>query len=611
MYSDRSLSEALQASHAKRPLISVETMANNENPEAPDLNIRDALIAGHEAGNLMEAIEEACRTPGIEEEDVARDLAGLHNDGTIDVVAAFSALKTAEFGFWFFGVRAVFEHALPDIEHEVLAVVRCVAHLVREAGQDLAAGTIVQHLIAFLAKDPDRARKALDGIKADPELITLLPAALIAGCRVDMDTYLEQTLQLIKAKEADTRGQAIFALSRIDWAERKPPPEPVYQSLEQARDSETDDALLAAIATTAAGLIKHDPSQEGRLIDLVDNAISKGEDQAIHAASSLLAMVNKHMPQTLVDRLLPHLNRVRAENTGTIKEIGHAMHRLIRLGKTDIAIQTLEALIAGKELEPAALNSVLHDIQRDAGLLNKAVTRWLLNGDPALCRTAAFLVGGGHGANLPSEVDPAEIDMTDAREVVFLARKVCGHLFMNPVSAGSMLLSLLQLAQDAPARTQIGKLVLNPLLINYPGKARTFINERRNSCSVEVQEVIRQVDVVLEEYFDALRSIDEIPELYPSEAQREAYHRHQSREMEESFKEAEKKSVFLGLVSKQTLLYGRTSVNYVQDGQGNAHRQEIPLQQHSVEFEVPRISQLDPLGLEHQLTVLCSERRQE
>lgn len=559
----------------------------------------------------MEAVEETCRTAAIAEEGVAHELAALHNDGTIDIVEAFSELRKREAGFNFFGVRAVFEHALPEIEHDVRPVIRCVRHLVREAGHDLAAGTTISHFITFLEKAPIRPKEALSSIKAEPELYDLLPATLIAGCKLDMPKYLEEALQLTKIENADMRRQAVFALGRIEWSDENKPSEAVYAALEEILSTDTSDDMLATTARTAANLIKHDPSQVDRLIDLVDSAVEKGGDQAVHAAASLLAMVDKHMPEALIEKLLDQINRVNPEHKDTIDQIDHAMHRLIMLGKIDVAIYTLEALIAEKELEPAAFDSVLHDIQRDATLLNKAATRWLLNGNASLCRTAAFLVGGGHGANVPAEVDPSEIEVTDGREVVFLARKVCGYFFMDPVSAASMLLSLLQLAQDNQTRTQIGKLILNPLLINYPGKARTFFNERRESCSAEAQEVLRQIDVALDEYFQALRSIGDIPELYPSQAQRESYQRHHSREMERSFKEAEKKSVFLGLVTKQTLLYGRTSVTYVRDGQGNSHRQEIPLQEHSMEFEFPRMVQLDPLGLEYQLAVFRAERRQE
>ncbi|WP_288354048.1 hypothetical protein [uncultured Marinobacter sp.] len=585
---------------------------SDDNDDTPtEQSIRKRLLEAHRSGSLMEAVEETCRTAAIAEEGIAGELAALHNNGTIDIVEAFSELRKSEAGFIFFGVRAVFEHALPEIEHDVLPVIRCVRHLVHEAGDDLAAGTTISHFIMFLQQIPIRPKQALSSIKAEPELHDLLPATLIAGYKLDMPEYLKEALQLTKAEHADMRRQAVFALSRIEWSDENKPSEAVYAALEEILSADTSDEMLATTARTAASLIKYDPSQVDRLIDLLDSAVEKGGDQSIHASASLLAQVDKHMPEALIEKLLTHINRVNPEHKGTIDQIDYAMHRLIMLGKIDVAIYTLEVLIAEKVMEPDAFDSVLHDIQRDATLLNKAATRWLLNGNASLCRTAAFLVGGGHGANVAAEVDPSEIEMTDARGVVFLARKVCGYFFTDPVSAASMLLSLLQLAQDNQTRAQIGKLILNPLLINYPGKARTYFNERRESCTAEAQEVLRQIDVALDEYFQALRSIGDIPELYPSQAQRESYQRHHSREMDRSFKEAEKKSVFLGLVTKQTLLYGRTSVTYVRDGQGTSHRQEIPLQEHSMEFEFPRMVQLDPLGLEYQLAVFRAERWQE
>lgn len=586
-------------------------MSDDKDDTPIEPSIRERLFEAHRSGSLMEAVEDTCRTAGIAKEDVARELAALHNDGIIDIIDVFSKLRKSEAGFIFFGVRAVFEHALPEIENDVLSVIRCVRHLVHEAGDDLAAGMTIGCFITFLAKDPYRAKQALRYIKAEPGLHDLLPATLIAGCKLDMPNYLEEALQLTKAENIDTRRQAVFALGRIEWSDENKPSEAVYATLEKVLSSESSDNMLATTARTTASLIKHDISQVDRLIDLLDSAVEKGGDQTIHAAASLLALGDKHIPEVLTEKLLNQINRVNPKNTGTINEIDYAMHEMLRLGKMDVAIHTLETLIAEKDLVPDAFDSALHDIQRDTKLLNKVATRWLLNGNASLGRAAAFLVGGGHGANIPVQVDGAEINVTDSREVIFLARKICGYLFTNPVSVASMLLSLLELAQDNQTCTQIGNLILNALLINYPGKARTFINERRESCTAEIQEVLRQIDVALDEYFEALSSIDEIPELYPSETQREAYYRYHSHQMAESFREAEKKSFLSSLFTKQTLLYGRTSVTYIQDGQGNAHRQEIPLKEHSVEFELPRLAQLDPLGLEQQLVVFRAERRQE
>ena len=56
-------------------------------------NRRDALLAGFRAGNFLETVY-ACLTADPEErENVALELAALHNEGLIDVVAAFDDLK--------------------------------------------------------------------------------------------------------------------------------------------------------------------------------------------------------------------------------------------------------------------------------------------------------------------------------------------------------------------------------------------------------------------------------------------------------------------------------------------------------------------------------------
>ena len=172
-----------------------------------------------------------------------------------------------------------------------------------------------------------------------------------------------------------------------------------------------------------------------------------------------------------------------------------------------------------------------------------------------------------------------------------------------------MLISLIESALDGLIRTQIGKLILDPLLINYTGKARALIQDRMASCTAETQAVLRQVDAALEEYLNALGSISDLPELRPSDERREAYRRHQNRVMQEAYREAEKKSTFLSIVTKQTVLYGHATVSYFQDSSGSAQRQEVPLQEHVVEFEVPRMAHLDPLGLEYQLAVFRTERR--
>ncbi len=68
--------------------------------------------------------------------------------------------------------------------------------------------------------------------------------------------------------------------------------------------------------------------------------------------------------------------------------------------------------------------------------------------------------------------------------------------------------------------------------------------------------------------------------------------------MSEAMKEAEAQSVLLSLVNRSVLLYGRKSISYSPAGTSSAKRMEVPLQEHSVQMELPRLQSIDPLGME-------------
>ncbi|WP_144820425.1 hypothetical protein [Marinobacter piscensis] len=582
---------------------------NNVNEGLSDNSfIRGKLLSAHRSGTTLQCIEEFCRDVEVPEDDLGRELALLHNTSAFDVVELFSNIKKSESSFTIFSMLTVFEHMLPVIENDVTSTLWCIRHLAQETGS-----CTTNPFVSFLVQAPNRPAEALGIIKKTPELHDLLPATLIAGFRVSAPEYLEEAIQLTKADHPNVRKQAVDAIGRFEWAVENQPMEPVYVALENMLGSEDEDEILAAIAETGVNLMKQDlPETESeRVMDIVNAAIGKGEDQSLHTAASLLAFGGAKIPEALTDKLLNHLSRVKPDNNALVSKIDHAMHRLIGAGIIDSTIRLLEYLIKERELKPEALNSTFRDIRGNATLLNKVSTKWLLGGDDSLCQAARFLVGIGRGANIPVDIDPTELDVTNSGQMVFLARKACGYFFMNPVSAVSMLLAGLHLAQTSEVRRKIGQLILNPLLINYPGKPRKYLKDRMESCSNEVQEILREVEEALDEYFDTLNGIDEIPELHPSQSEREAYHRFNSREMEASFKEAEKRSIFSALATKQVLLYGKTLISYFQDGQGSEHRQEIPLSGHSIEVEYPRMAHLDPVGLEYQLAMLRVERRNE
>ena len=164
------------------------------------------------------------------------------------------------------------------------------------------------------------------------------------------------------------------------------------------------------------------------------------------------------------------------------------------------------------------------------------------------------------------------------------------------------------MAPDDEVLDELGKLLLNPLLMNYPGSMRQYVAEQAGRESGKVKETIDKALASFEEYLEGLRSVPMLPALHPTQAQRESYRRHMSDSMAESMRAAEKKSVFFGLFARSTLLYGRKSINYIYRGDGEPKRMEMPLTSHSVEMEFPRMDDLDPYGVDYMLRVFRVER---
>ena len=113
-------------------------------------NLQDELIQAHRDGRFLNTVYElSLRLPEQEKKDLTEALVNLHNTSTIDVVAAFSALRHASEHPDFFLTRHVLEDVLPELNADVLSVMKCVIHLTKEAGQDGVAGMLIDPYIRF------------------------------------------------------------------------------------------------------------------------------------------------------------------------------------------------------------------------------------------------------------------------------------------------------------------------------------------------------------------------------------------------------------------------------------------------------------------------------
>lgn len=578
---------------------------------ADEANRKEILISASKSGDFLNAAYESYLAAPDEREDLPLEIAALHNDGHINVVAEFSKLeKKQEGGPNFFMTRRIFEKALPYINAPLRDIMHCVLHLRKAAGQNTVAGIIFDGYIAHCEKDPARPLEAMTLIESEHQhFADLFPATVIAGSRTNNPHFLAEVLRLSQHSAKVLRQRAVLSLSCLEWSKGASVPEEALVGLEKSV-TENDDEILASVIKSAFKFYQQDETTEAQVTALIDNALSKGDEYALHAGSEILGSETREIPEPLLDVILGHLKRVKPMNKGTLDNIDLGIATLLKAALPEKALRFLEEflLLHTGKLTIEVFDSAASEILTNKTLLSKVTTRWFLNGALVLCKSVHDIVGKLHDGNLVIDVDAAELTTKDFTHLAFIARKAIGYLFFKPVTAVSILISLMRLAPDDETLEHLGELLFDPLLVNYPGSAQQYVEAQMQQETGNVKETLDKSLAALATYLETLRGLPALAALRPGQAHREAYRRYMSELSAASMKEAEKHSVFLNLFSRSTLLYGRKSINYVRRGDGPPHRMEIPLTSHSVEMEIPRMENLDEHGLNYMLRVFRAER---
>ena len=574
-------------------------------------NRKEKLIAAAKSGDFLDVAYDTYQAEADKRKDLPLEIAALHNDGHINVVAEFAKLdNTPGSGPDFFMIRRVFEKTLLHIDAPMRDVMHCVLHLYLGAGQDMAAGTVFNSYIAYCEKDLARPLEAMQIIEGEhDQFADILPSTVAAGSRIDNQHYLAEVLRLSRHSAKVLRRRAVFSLSRIAWPKGAKVPEEALAGLEKSA-SEEDDEILASVIKSGFTFYQQDKTTEARVTALIDKALSKGDECALHAGAEIFGFETKEIPAPLLDVILGHLKQVKPANKGTINNIDYGITSLLKEAAVKKALRFLEGLLPPHmgTLTIKVFDSAADKILTNKTLLNRVTTRWLLNGAPALCESVQNIVETLRNDTLSIDIDTSELMTKDFNHIVFVARKAIGYLFMKPVTAKSILISLMRLAPDDEIRRCLGKLLFDPLLINYPGSAREYVEAQARRETGKVKAMLDKALAELTAYLETLSAVPVLAALHPGQTHREAYRRYAGELFEASMKEAEKDSVFLHLASKSTLLYGRKSINYIHGIGGPPRRMEMPMKSYSVEIESPRMEHLDEHGLEYMRRVFRAER---
>ena len=573
-------------------------------------NLRDELIQAHRDSRFLDTVCEVSIRLSEQKKDLTDVLVDLHNTSTIDVVTAFSTLRNAPENPNFFLTCRVLETVLPELNADVSSVVKCVIHLTKEAGQDWAAGMLIDPYIEFCIKSPLRAYEAIELIQKDtPNLVDLLSPTLIAGARHNVTLYTQKATEFSQHSNLEMRKQAVSSLGRIQYQTKKILVNMATACLAKVATLENDDHLLANALRSAFGIYVRHTSTTHKVASIFDAASKKGGDMTLYAASVVFFSHTCDLPLSLTNMLLKYLTRVKPEHKDILNHIDLGVMKLLETEHQDAATAFLEQLLTNSDIEIEAFDSVARLLlQNENALLNRLMIRWFLGGEQALCHAIDQIIKLSHDKKLILAVAPEELTNTDSIRLIFLARKAIGYLFSNPVTATSILLSLLTFAEDEQTRAAITQLIFDPLLLNYPGQLMHYLKEQEDTDNASIKAASQQAIQEYEKYIEDMRNAGKIQEHRPPVVNREAFRAYYSRKVHQYRREAEKHAVFTQFAKKSVLLYGTKSINYIGEPFAQNKRMELSLQRHSFSIEIPRMHNIDPVGLDYMLRIFRHEK---
>jgi hypothetical protein len=535
----------------------------------------------------------------------------LHNENTIDLLALLtpSVLEEAK-GFHFFTLQQFFCTAIPRLEAGLKPLMLGISSLVKAAGEDLMAYAPNSAYRDWCSVSDKRCVAALTLIEAgDAEAKDYLSLTLEAGAQLDLRSYMARAIAY--AREApDLRMGALTALARIDCSKALDLGGKAFELLLELVGTETDDLIRTHVLAATVGLHSRAPKRfHKRAVALLAKAVELGGDHVLHRSAVALSSEREHLSDEMIEILLTALEHVNPINLGTINTLDGGLSQLVKAGKGSRVSQFLEAAFLAR---PNALgfkqfDSVGHALTTTGRALAEDMTvRWLMSGDQTLAEHISSLMGGTTREPVLFEVDIKPYALSDI-EALFLARKAVGWLFFHPITAASLIICILRSVKGETAEA-IGDLLFDPLLLNYSGELCEHLTARVKGSRDRAKPHIRRALAKLDAYLDDLRSVGFLAELRPSERERLIERKQQSERMRQISKQAEQMSVLLSMVSKSLILHGNGSVGYRRGADGKLHRHAMKMGGFSTSFEAPRLTAIDPFGIDMQLRHFRAER---
>ncbi len=580
-----------------------------------DRPTREEILSEAAEGTLLRSIFERYGTrASTENEATAKELAELHNSGEIDVLSIVSAADLKRFPkHVFFTGHAFYGLLIPKLDTSADRIARAIDELVNAAGMDGMRYQPLEGFAMWCGSKPERAEELLSlAVRGGGNSNHYLNIAIRCGFQTNKGRFLAvayDTLQV--GSDADVRS----VLAALDHLPLLLPSDREWflKGISALFAREPSDGAKSSALTSIVAQLKNAATLEyrERLIVLSLCAIAEGGDHVQHEVARLLFVEDDWLPDAIKEAGFHACAQVPSSNKGTFDLIDLVLQKAIERGDLKTAQSFVEHAIR-RDLDPVPVkyfDSVFYHLRENGGQnFEDWIVTWLLDGGYELCSAIVEGFFSKGVAEYAFEVDLTRFKLR-AEDYPYLARKAISTLFIQPLPMCSFVVCLIRSAPAAVVE-QVGAFLFDPILLNYSGVVTEYLAPLVSTSEPTVSKLIQSAMDERDEYLKRLGAVGAIPELGPTERERQMEWQRHTDLMAEAYKVGRRNSLASVLFTEKAVLYGTGTVYRMYAGL-SPQRMENELRKIEHSIEMPRLDIWDPVGLELMIRRFRLEERPE
>ncbi|MDF3055688.1 MAG: hypothetical protein K0Q74_1595 [Gammaproteobacteria bacterium] len=561
------------------------------------------LLYSYHNGTFFETLVREATSHIHATQSVADALLDIHNSGQLDVLAAYTELQISQEDRSAFTLVHLLSKIMGKVESSPKIVMDCIRSLEQNQHQVFM---LVSPFLEFCGKSEARCDYVLENMLAGYESnFDFLMGALVAGSKLNLKKYLDvATGSELMSKPLFTE-KAISSIGRMNFQGDDDLIDAAFNYIETV-SQDSSKALLNTSLAALHSLYLQDKTREEDFLRFIGFCSASLDASLVLAASEILFFENGKSGLRIEDALLELGCNVSMDSLGAINHLDYALEKIMTRGEFDKSVTNLERILENNNYQIGIghFNSLTNlIIENKDTYLEKLITRWLLSGNAAKGRMCFDLLQHAPTSGMELSFDLPQLSGDYSFHHLFLAEKSCGWFFTLPLTAMSLIVSLVDTAADAQLES-MKQIAINPLSITYPGSIGRYLNSIKNQSNDKLKLFCESILGSLEKYHADLKPALGIKELKPSEEERYRSAKHIQNINEKAMKKAEAGSLISLLgVHKSILLYGRKSISYMDTGSEKI-RQEMPLHLYSTSVEYPSLQYIDPHNLDYHLLSL-------